>query len=86
MRDISNKYAIPRSTIYWFQDNAHQIKNEYSVFNFQIIDEFKEQIKYRNFIYDQVKPPTSPMTLNKIYTSFLKKFKIHLFQCSRNEI
>ena len=78
MRDISNKYAIPKSTIYWFKDNAHQIKNEYSIFNFQIIDKFKEQIKYRNFIYDQVKPPTSPMTLDKICTSFLKKFKIHL--------
>ena len=78
MRDISNKYIVPKSTLYYFKSLAQRIKAENALLSSQIVNKFEEQLKYRYFIYDQVKPPAIPLTLDKICASFFKKIKLHL--------
>ena len=57
---------------------AQRIKAENVLLRSQIVNKFEEQLKFRYFIYDQVKPPAIQLTLDKICALFFKKFKLHL--------
>ena len=57
---------------------AQRNKAENVLLRSQIVNKFEEQLKFRYFIYDQVKLPAIPLTLDNICASFFKKFKLHL--------
>ena len=38
----------------------------------------EKQIKYRMFIYETLKPPSQPITLDKIDRKFFSTFNVHL--------
>ena len=38
----------------------------------------EKQIKYKKFIYETLKPPSQPITLDKIDRKFFSSFNVHL--------
>ena len=78
IKQVSNKYSIPISTLYWFKRSADNIKCDYSALNDGIFDDFKSQIYYKTYIYENLKPPALPTTLSKLCNAFNKKYNYHL--------
>ena len=69
---------MPKSTLYYFKNNSAKINSEGTEFYNNLFKNYEDQIKYKTFIYDSIKPPTFPMNWSKIWGNFFKKFGLSL--------
>ena len=75
---MSRELNIPISTLYYVLKHKDQITEKYINMSQNMNGIIEKQIKYRKFIYETLKPPSQPITLDKIDRKFFSTFNVHL--------
>ena len=75
---MSRELNIPISTLYHVLKHKDQITEKYINMSQNMNGIIEKQIKYRKFIYETLKPPSQPITLDKIDRKFFSTFNVHL--------
>ena len=78
IKQISNEYQIPKSTLYSFKRSFLKIIDKHNSITSNEDNKLKNQLKYRGYIYELINPPSTPLTISKIWNSFHKRFKLNL--------
>ena len=75
---MSRGLNIPISTLYHVLKHKDQITEKYINMSQNMNGVIEKQIKYRKFIYETLKHPSQPITLDKIDRKFFSTFNVHL--------
>ena len=78
IKQISNEYQIPKSTLYSFKRSFLKIIDKHNSITSNEDNKLKNQLKYRGYIYELINPSSTPLTISKIWNSFHKRFKLNL--------